>query len=67
MGTAEARLGGKFKPITNAVTVIDGRIYVPVTLFSEVFGYELKTDGNVAVFGERVTDSAFEAAKELAF
>ena len=67
LGTAEARLGGKFKPITNAVTVIDGRIYVPVTLFSEVFGYELKTDGNVAVFGERVTDSAFEAAKGLAF
>ena len=67
LGTSEARLGGKIKPITNAAVALNDRVYIPVTLFSEVFGYELKTDTNVAVFGKRVTDSSFAAAKELAF
>lgn len=67
LGTNEARFGGELTTLSNAVISENGKIYVPVTLFSDIFGYEVKTDNAAAVFGEKVTDSALAAAKNLAF
>lgn len=67
LGTNEARFGGELAALSNAVISENGKIYVPVTLFSDIFGYEVKTDNDVAVFGESVSDSALETAKGLAF
>ena len=41
--------------------------HIPVTLFSDIYGYNVKTDGGVAVFGQSVSDGALKTAKGLAF
>ncbi len=67
LGTNGAHFGGEEKTLTNAVTSLGGRVYIPVTLFSDIYGYNVKTDGGVAVFGQNVSDGALKTAKGLAF
>ncbi len=67
LGTNEARYGGAVRTLENAVIAYEGRVYVPVTLFSDIFGYEVRQEGDMALFGEKVTDGAVAAAKALAF
>ncbi len=67
LGTNVAHFGGEEKTLTNAVTSLGGRVYIPVTLFSDIYGYNVKTDGGVAVFGQSVSDGALKTAKGLAF
>ena len=67
LGTNEARYGGELKSLKDTVISDGGKIFVPVTLFSDIFGYEVRQDGDIALFGEKVTDGAASAAKALAF
>ena len=41
--------------------VIDGIPYVPVTIFSDIFGLEVYESGNMAAFGKNINKTAVDA------
>lgn len=58
-GSLEARVNGRFKALSNPVKEKDGIVYVPDSLLSECFGYEiLKLDGGLHLIGKGGIDSA---------
>ncbi len=61
VGTLEGRRNGVLKTLTNPVTVIDGIPYVPVTIFSDIFGLEVYESGNMAAFGKNINKTAVDA------
>ena len=53
IGSYEARANGRLKAISAPVTVVNGIIYVPVSLFNEVIGKTVTNAGNgVYVIGD---------------
>lgn len=67
LGTKEARSDGYLKTLTDTVREDGGRIYIPVSLFSDLYGYEVKVNGDIALFGAEVSDEAASLAESLAF
>lgn len=67
LGTLEARRDGYLVNLTNAAFAENGKIYIPVSLFADLYGYQVRTEGDVAVFGEAVSDEALALAKSLVF
>ena len=61
VGTLEGRKNGVLKTLTNPVTVIDGIPYVPVTIFSDIFDYEVYESGNMTAFGKNINKTAVDA------
>ncbi|MBQ2942319.1 MAG: hypothetical protein IJD97_08795 [Clostridia bacterium] len=66
IGSYEARANGRLKTISAPVTVVDGRIYVPVSLFSEVIGKTVTNMGSgVYVIGNAKADAVTMALSYL--
>ncbi len=66
LGTNEVRINGKAATLTNPVKVINGICYIPLSYFSEVFGWEVENANGiwtVAHYG--AYDAAVAKAAEL--
>ncbi len=68
LGSLDARLNGRVKTLTNAAAVVNGVIYIPLTYFSDCFGFDVyQNNGVYAVsrYGKVDTAVAEEAAAYL--
>ena len=64
LGTNEARVDGKVQSLSNPVKAVNGIIYVPVSLLSECFGWEVISLGDGAfAISQRTADR--ETAKAV--
>lgn len=67
LGTLEARSDGYFKSLTNSVIAQNGTVYIPVSLFSDLYGYEVYIEKDHAIFGSAVSDQAKNTLMSLEF
>ncbi len=58
LGSLEGRMNGRYKPLTNATTVVAGKIYVPLSFLTECMDKKVQSLGNgIYTIGE--IDSSF--------
>lgn len=68
LGSLDARVNGRVKTLTHAATVKDGIIYIPVTYFSDCFGFDLYSENGiyaVSRYGKVETADVLSAAAQL--
>lgn len=68
LGTNGAHFGGERKDSYKRSYIARRQsVYPRDCCFRIIYGYNVKTDGGVAVFGQSVSDGALKTAKGLAF
>ncbi len=63
VGTYEGRENGYAKTLTAPVTILNGGIYVPINIFSDLMGMQIKNMGNGVWAIGTAADSVINAAK----